>query len=306
MRATQVSRGHNEVMDNQRQRADRLRELHQPSSPLVLINVWDVASAKAVASTGASAIATSSAAMAWMLGGVDGSGTAADGFFDMVGRICEAVAPLPVTVDIESGFGSTPAQVASTVRKVVTAGAVGVNLEDRVLPVGGSGPVLFDISEQQVRLRAARAVAEAVGVPLVLNARTDVFLAQLGEREERTGLAAERARAYRAAGADCVFVPGAREAEAIAALVAAIDGPLNVMAVPGSPPLPELISLGVARVSFGSWPAQAVLGQLQRIAQSVVATGWYTQLEGALSYPSAQMLVSSPVDAPPEPATTVS
>lgn len=294
------------AMDNQRQRADRLRELHQPGSPLVLINVWDVASAKAVASTGVAAIATSSAAMAWALGGLDGSGGATDGFFDMVGRICAAVDPLPVTVDVESGFGSTPAQVAATVRKVVSAGAVGVNLEDRVLPVADGGAALFEIVQQQVRLRAARAAAEALGVPLVLNARTDVFLAEVGEREDRIVLASERAAAYRAAGADCTFVPGVREAEVIAALVGAIDGPLNIIASPGAPPLPELATLGVARVSFGSWPARAVLGQLQRMAQSVVATGWYTQLEGALSYPSSQQLVASASELPPEPAAAAS
>ena len=293
-------------MDNQRSRADRLRSLHQPAAPLVLINVWDVASAKAVASTGATALATSSAAMAWMLGAQDGMEVAADGFFEMVELIAAAVAPLPLTVDIEAGFGSTPAQVAATVRRVVRAGAVGVNIEDRYLPEGGPGPKLFDLSTQQIRLRAARAAADALGIPLVINARTDVYLSEVGDPAERMSLVIERAAAYRAAGADCVFVPGPRDAGVIAALVAGVEGPLNVLAVPGSPPLPELTDLGVARISLGSWPARAMLGLLQRIAHGVVSTGWYTQLEGALSYPASQTLLATDVTAPPPAAADTS
>lgn len=287
---------------DQRDRAETLRALHVKSSPLLLVNVWDVASAKAVASTGAAAIATSSAAMAWMLGGLDGTGRAADGFFDMVGRISAAVAPLPLSVDVEAGFGSTPTQVATTVRKVVSAGAVGINIEDRILPAGGPGPVLHEVTDQQLRIRAARAAAEALGIPLVINARCDVYLAEVGEPAERLELVATRAAAYAAAGADCIFVPGPRDAAQIGTLASRIDAPLNVLAVPGSPALPELASLGVARVSLGSWPARVMLAELQRIATSVATTGWYAQLEGALSYPSSQNLLSS---APSEPSITV-
>ncbi len=290
-------------MDNQRQRADRLRSLHDPSSPLVLINVWDVASAKAVAATGVAAMATSSASMAWCLGGLDGSGTAVDGFFDMVGRISAAVEPLPLTVDIEAGFGSTPTQVAATVRKVAAAGAVGINLEDRRLPAGAGGPALYPIEDQQVRLRAAKAAAEALSVPIVINARVDTYLMDVGEPADRVELTVRRAHAYRAAGAECIFVPGVRDAATIATLAQRIDGPLNVLAVPGSPTVAELAEVGVARISLGSWPAQAALGLLQRIAQGVLTTGTYGSLEGSLSFPQAQVLIATPVT-PPTPAGT--
>lgn len=291
-------------MDNQRQRADRLRSLHDPSSPLLLINVWDVASAKAVAATGVTALATSSASMAWSLGGLDGSGTAVDGFFDMVRRISEAVEPLPLTVDIEAGFGSTPTQVAAAVRKVVAAGAVGINLEDRRLPAGGGGPALHSIEDQQIRLRAAKAAAEALSVPLVLNARIDTYLMDVGEPADRIELTVQRAQAYRAAGADCIFVPGVRDAATIATLAARIDGPMNVLAVPGSPTVAELTEAGVARISLGSWPAQAALGLLQRIAQGVLTTGTYGSLEGSLSFPQAQVLIATPVTSPAGTAAT--
>jgi 2-methylisocitrate lyase-like PEP mutase family enzyme len=258
----------------------------------VLVNAWDVASARAVAASGAAAIATSSGAMNWMLGEPDGTGAAADGFFEMVARISQAVAPLPLTVDVEAGFGSTPAQVAAAVRKVVSAGAVGVNIEDG-RPAGGIGAALFDIEEQQVRLRAARAAADALGIPLVINARIDVFLAEVGEPAGRLQATVERAHAYRTAGADCVFVPAVRDEATIAELAGRIEGPLNVLALPGSPPLGDLARLGVARVSFGSWPARAVLGLVQRIVQSVTTTGGYSQLDGALSYDEAQSLLSA-------------
>ncbi len=288
------------AVTSQNQRAERLRQLHQPAAPLLLVNVWDVASAKAVASTGAPVIATSSAAMAWMLGGQDGSGAAHSGFFEMVAAISAAVAPLPLTVDIEAGFGTTPAQVAATVRKVVLAGAVGINLEDAVLPAG-PGPKLFDIDRQQVRLRAARAAAQALGVALVINARTDVYLAEQGEPAQRPALAIERANAYVAAGADCVFIPGPRDAATLGQLAAGVHGPLNVLAVPGSPAPAELAELGVARISLGSWAARATLGLMQRIAQSVAATGSYGSLEGALSYPASQMLLASESPGPLTP-----
>jgi 2-methylisocitrate lyase-like PEP mutase family enzyme len=279
------------VDDTQRERAERLRSLHRPGSPLVLVNAWDAASARVVASVGAPAVATSSAAMAWALGYRDGEGVPLEGFNEALARIV-AVVDVPVTVDIEAGFGTSPAAVASTVRKVVAAGAVGVNLEDRVLPQPGPKGELHSIPDQQVRIRAARAAAEAMGIPLVINARTDVYLEEIGEPSTRLAHAAERGAAYLAAGADCVFVPGPREAAAIGEVCKAIDGPVNILAVPGTPPVPELANLGAARVSLGSWPSRSVLGLLQRAAQSVYATGFFTQLDGALSYATAQSLLA--------------
>jgi 2-methylisocitrate lyase-like PEP mutase family enzyme len=229
--------------------------------------------------------------MAWALGRRDGEGVPLDGLVEALARIVSVV-DVPVTVDVEAGYGTSPASVASTVRKVVSAGAVGINLEDRVLPPSGSGGELHAIADQQVRIRAARAAAEAMGIPLVINARTDVYLEEVGDPASRLGQAAERGAAYLAAGADCVFVPGPREASVIGEICKAIAGPVNILAVPGTPPVPELANLGAARVSLGSWPARSVLGLLQRAAQSVYATGFFTQLDGALSYATAQSLLA--------------
>lgn len=290
-----------------RSRAETLLALHRPGNPLVLVNVWDAASARMVASAGAAALATSSGAMAWCAGHLDGRGETIAGLHDSVARICAVAGALPVSVDVEAGFGTSPAQVAAAVRRVMEAGAVGINLEDRVLPApgtgtgggSGSGDPLFELAAQQVRIRAARAASDALGVPLVLNARTDVYLEQVGAAEDRFRLATQRAAAYRAAGADCVFVPGVRDAETIGRLVEAIDGPLNVLAVPGTPSVAELGALGVARVSLGSWPFRAVLGTLQRVTQGVLGSGTYNLLDGAISYPSAQTLMAP---GPPPPA----
>lgn len=276
----------------QLKRAELLASLHRPGSPLVLVNAWDAVSARVVASVGAPAVATSSAAMAWALGHRDGEGAPIEGLSEALARIV-AVANVPVTVDIEAGYGTSPASVAATVRKVVNAGAVGINLEDRVLPVAGPQAELHSVVDQQVRIRAARAAAEAMGVPLVINARTDVYLEEIGDPASRLDHVTERAAAYLAAGADCIFVPGPREAGLIGELCRVVSGPLNVLAVPGTPPVTELAKLGVARVSLGSWPARSVLGLLQRAAQSVYATGFFTQLDGALSYPTTQSVMAT-------------
>jgi 2-methylisocitrate lyase-like PEP mutase family enzyme len=286
------------VDETQRERAERLRSLHRPGSPLVLVNAWDAASARVVASVGGPAVATSSGAMAWALGHQDGEGVPIDGLTDTLARIVSVV-DVPVTVDVEAGYGTSPAAVASTVRKVVAAGAVGINLEDRLLPSPGPRGELHPIADQQVRIRAARAAAEAMGIPLVINARTDVYLEEIGEPGGRLDQVAERGAAYLAAGADCVFVPGPREASVIGEVCKAISGPVNILAVPGTPPVPELANLGAARVSLGSWPSRSVLGLLQRAAQSVYATGFFTQLDGALSYATVQGLM-----APAKPLAT--
>lgn len=275
-----------------RHRAESFRRLHQPGSPLVLVNVWDAASARLVVSNGAAAVATSSGAMAWAAGHQDGRGEAIEGIYDSVARICAAVDDVAVTVDIESGFGTTPAQVAGAVRKVVEAGAVGINLEDRVLPASTTAEPLFDLAAQQVRIRAARAAADALGVALVVNARVDVYLAEVGVPQDRFRVAAQRGAAYLSAGADCVFVPGVRDGETIGRLVEAVGGPLNVLAVPGTPTVAELAALGVARVSLGSWPFRAVLGHLQLLTQGVLGSGTYNLLDGAISYPTVQTLMA--------------
>ncbi|HVS44938.1 MAG TPA: isocitrate lyase/phosphoenolpyruvate mutase family protein [Candidatus Dormibacteraeota bacterium] len=271
-------------------RATTLLELHRPGRPLVLVNAWDAGSARVVAAAGAPAIATGSAGVAAFLGRPDGQRLSRDEMLAAVRSVASAV-PLPVTADMEAGYGATPADVAETAGRVLAAGAVGINLED--VDPAGAPDTLVDLDDQLARIRAVRERADHEGVHLVLNARCDVYLARVGDAGARLGTAVERANAYLGAGADCAFIPGVTEAQTIAALVAGIHGPVNVLAAPGSPPVAELAALGVARVSVGSWPARAAITLLSRIAHEVLDNGTYDALGGALSYAEVQRLFAT-------------
>jgi len=271
-------------------RATTLLELHRPGRPLVLVNAWDAGSARVVEAAGAPAVATGSAGVAFALGRPDGERLSRAEMLAVVSSVAAAVA-LPVTADVEAGYGATPADVAETIGMVLAAGAVGVNLED-VDPTGAHD-ALVDLDDQLARIRAAREGAEHEGVHLVVNARCDVYLARIGAAEARLATAIERANAYLAAGADCAFVPAVADAPTIAALVAGIRGPVNVLAAPGSPPVAELAGLGVARISVGSWPARAAITLLSRVAHEVLESGTYDALAGALTYPEVQRLFAT-------------
>jgi len=213
-------------------KAETFRSLHGGGRILVLPNAWDVASARIVEAAGARAIATTSAGVANVLGYTDGERIPRDLMMAAAARIVRSV-DLPVTVDAEAGYGRRPEDAAETARQVIAAGAVGMNLEDGT---GDLSDPLFEVEQQVARIRAVREVA-ANDVPFVLNARVDVFLAAIGEPESRFQEAVRRANAYRDAGADCLFVPGVTDAKVIEELVRAIQGPLNVLAGPGTPPL---------------------------------------------------------------------
>lgn len=257
----------------QRRRAEELLRLHQPGSPVVLINAWDVVSARLVERAGAQAIATSSAGVAWALGYLDGERISRDEMLQVVARIARAVS-VPVTADLETGYGPTPSHVASTVALAIEAGAVGMNLEDGIAsPHEPAGDPLYATAAAVERVSAARAAATARDIPFVINARTDVFLRQAGDPATRLERAIERANAYRAAGADSLFVPGALDREQIRALASEIDGPLNVLALPGGPSMRELAQLGVARISVGGGAARAALATLARGAADAYEHG---------------------------------
>jgi 2-methylisocitrate lyase-like PEP mutase family enzyme len=270
-------------MSDQRSRAELFRSLHVPSDPIVLVNVWDVASARIVEAAGARAVATTSAGVAWSLGAPDGDVLGRELATELVGRVAGAVS-VPVTADIESGFGTTPERVAETVRAVLAAGAVGVNLEDTA-PGGGQG--LREVADQSARLAAARAVADQVGVPLYVNARVDTFLRGAGGLPETL----DRAAAYLRAGADGIFVPGVVDPETVAALVAGIPAPVNILAGPGAPTVPDLAKLGVARVSLGSAVAEAAYAVVRRAAEEAYGSGGYDALAGALDYGAVNELM---------------
>ncbi|MFC0031420.1 isocitrate lyase/phosphoenolpyruvate mutase family protein [Micromonospora chaiyaphumensis] len=225
-------------------RAAALRALHRPGDPLTLPNAWDPGSARAVVAAGFPAVATSSAAVAEALGHTDGEATPVGELFAAVARIAAAV-PVPVTADLERGYGLRPAEL---VERLLAAGAVGCNIED-------SDPrthELSDVAEQAELLAGIRAAAAAAGVDLVLNARVDVHLRAYGPAEGRLIEAVRRARRYLAAGADCVYPILLAGPEEIRALVAEVGAPVNVLARHGAPAPAELAALGVARISYGS------------------------------------------------------
>lgn len=257
----------------QKAKTDAFQALHQ-GKILILPNAWDVASARIVEQAGFSAVATTSAGIAFTLGYPDGQRISREEMLAVVGRVARAV-ELPVTADVEAGYGDRPEDAALTARDVLAAGAVGMNLEDAA---GDPQHPLLDLPLQVERVKAVREL------PIVLNARTDVYLLEVGAPEKRYDEALRRVAAFRDAGADCVFVPGLRDAATIGRLVHDLQCPVNVLAGPGSPPVPELQKLGVARVSVGSAAMRATLGLLRRIAAELNSAGTYATLEDAIPF----------------------
>ena len=236
--------------------ATRLRALHRPGDPLVLPNAWDARSARLVVAAGFPVVATSSAAVAEALGFGDGDSMPPDEAFAAVARIAAAV-PVPVTADLEAGYQLSPDEF---VRRLLDAGAVGCNLEDSDHHGGG---VLVPADEQARRLSAVRAAASAAGVDIVINARIDAFIRQVGDLDAVVAETVRRARLYVEAGADCVFPIHLADEDAIAAVVRDVGAPVNVTARRGAPTIGRLAELGVARVSFGSGMATAAYGALE-------------------------------------------
>jgi 2-methylisocitrate lyase-like PEP mutase family enzyme len=262
-------------------------ELHSGPKILVLPNAWDVASARIFEEAGFPAIGTSSAGVAFSLGYPDGQKIPREEMLAVVRRIAEAV-DVPITADVEAGFGSTPEEVADTAREVIAAGAVGMNLED-----GDEGrpDFLVDLARQKEIIRAVLEVGKGAGISFVLNARTDIFLYGIGPAETRLARAIERLNAYREAGAPSLFAPGVKDKETIAQLARGLAGPLNILATVGTPPAAELQRLGVARVSVGSGPMRATLGFLSRMARQLHDEGAFTLMtEGTIPYADVNRL----------------
>jgi 2-methylisocitrate lyase-like PEP mutase family enzyme len=274
-------------ISEQKKKAQTFRAMHDGREILLFPNIWDVASARIVEESGFGAVATTSAGIAFSLGYPDGQKISREEMLDAVARIARAV-KVPVTADVESGYGSSPEDARRTTLAVIEAGAVGMNLEDA--PGEGGNP-LADLSAQVEKIHEVRDAATSHGVPLVLNARTDVYLLQVGEPSSRYDETVRRLSAYRDAGADCVFAPGVRDAPTISRLVSDLRCPLNILAGPGSPAVSELRALGVARVSLGSGPMRAAMGALRRIADEVKTSGTYGSLADAPSHAEMNQLL---------------
>jgi 2-methylisocitrate lyase-like PEP mutase family enzyme len=259
-------------MPTQVEKAAQLLKLHHGNG-LLLPNAWDVASARLFEEAGFPAIATTSAGIAFALGYADGELISRDEMLEIVGRIAKAV-QVPVTADVEAGYGPNVADVAATMKKVIEVGGVGVNLEDNQ----GRGNPLYSAAEQAERIRAARAAADQTGVNLVINARIDTYLYQIGAAENRMADTLNRAQVYLEAGASTIFVPGVTDAPTVQALVKGIAAPLNILAGPGAPSAPEIFKLGVKRISLGGSMMRATMGLTKAIAEELRDQGTYDAL----------------------------
>ncbi len=271
-----------------KQKAEAFRKMHTEGDVLLLPNVWDVASARIIEEAGFPAIATSSAGVAFAQGFPDGQKISSERMLAVIADIASAV-KVPVTADVEAGYGSRPENAARTARGVIEAGAVGLNFEDAT---GDSAHPLFDLQLQVERIRAIREAAESLGVPLVVNARTDVYLLQVGAAATRYDEALRRMLAFRDVGADCVFVPGLTDKAIIERFVTDLRCPVNVLAVPGSPSVSDLKAAGVRRISLGSGPMRAALGSLRRLAEELKTQGTFSGLQGAPSHAEMNALMN--------------
>lgn len=242
--------------------ARQFHSLHEQNDILILPNAWDAGSAKVIEDAGAQAIATSSAGVAWALGYPDGDVLPPQMLADLTARITNAIS-VPLSVDFEGGYTKNPQKIGENLKPIINAGAVGINIED-----GEGTPDLL-----AKKIENARQAAENLGVKVFINARTDVYLAEIGAPESRVGETLERAARYREAGADGIFVPGLSDASDIKAIASELKMPLNVMAVPDLPPARELKKLGVTRLSSGTGIPQMIWSRVAELANGFLTTG---------------------------------
>jgi len=266
--------------------AERFRGMHHGRSLLLLPNAWDALSARIFAAAGFAAIATTSGGVSWALGHADGEAAPWDEVVSATRRIVRSVA-VPVTADIEAGFGDTPEAVGKSVRDIIDAGAVGVNLEDGT---SGGAAAVRTLADAAERIRAAREAARAAGVPIVINARTDLYLRNVGDPAARFDETVERGKAYLAAGADCVYPITLRDPDTMGRLVKALAAPVNVNVRAGSPSVAELERLGVARASTASQIALMAAATMRDVAERLKATGSFDALNPAMTQADAQRL----------------
>ncbi|MET0749243.1 MAG: isocitrate lyase/phosphoenolpyruvate mutase family protein [Rhizobium sp.] len=253
---------------NQAEKAKAFGALHRKGDPIILYNIWDAGTAKAVTEVGAKALATGSWSVAAAQGYADGEKLPLEALLATARQIT-AANHLPLSVDFEGAYATEPEGAADNVAKLIEAGAVGINFEDRV--VGGSG--LHPVGEQAARIAAIRRMAEAKDIGFFVNARTDLFLAE-GDASRHADLVEEaiaRGRAYAAAGASGLFVPGLMDPTLIEKICSASALPVNVMMMPGVPEVKALARLGVSRVSYGPGPYRAMIASLKDEAAAVFA-----------------------------------
>jgi 2-methylisocitrate lyase-like PEP mutase family enzyme len=249
----------------QAEKAKAFAALHIKGNPLILYNAWDAGSAAAITRAGARAVATSSWAVAATQGFGDGQDIPLDETLAICARVVAAT-ELPVSVDFEGGYAVEPDAVAANIHRLLATGAIGINFEDSVIGTTS----LHDTQAQCARIAAARSAADAAGIALFINARTDVFLPgrSTGSPDDMFSEALERARAYQAAGANGIFVPRLVEETMIERFAAACDLPLNILLTPGAPSPARLRELGVARISHGHFAYVAMIEAVEAAAKA--------------------------------------
>lgn len=261
-------------MPSQAEKAEAFRVMHHGDRLLVLPNAWDVPSARVFEDAGFPAIATSSAALDVSAGYPDGERIPKEELFPIVARIARVLA-VPLSVDLESGFGETTDELTDTIHRLIDAGGVGLNIEDVSHSRGGA---LRPVEDQVERIRTVRRVSDSLGVPLVVNARTDALDLASGNAKARFDEAVRRAKAYAAGGADCLYPMGLVDIESIRGFVRAVDRPVNVMVRKGTPPVAELERAGVKRLSLGPYAMYATMGLLKKAAGELRSRGTYEAL----------------------------
>ena len=268
------------------ERARHLRSLHHAEGMLVLPNAWDVITARVLEECGFAAVGTTSFGIARAHGFRDGDNAAFEVTRAMTGRMAAALS-VPLSADIEAGYGDSPSEITTHARDLIEAGVVGFNIEDGQAQAPSA---LADPALQCEKIASLKEAGRQTGVPVFVNARTDVFWLHTHTGEAAFAEAVRRADSYVRAGADGIFIPGLVDPETIARAVQAVDAPLNILASLRTPKAPILASLGVKRLSLGSGPVRASLGLLRTLGREVLEHGTYGFLEGALPYDEANAL----------------
>ena len=272
----------------QASKAEAFRTLHRGPRLLLMANAWDAITARLFEAEGFAAVATTSGGVSWAVGYPDGEAAPWDEVVGQTARIARAVA-VPVTADIEAGFGETPEAVGRSIGDLIRAGIVGVNLEDGLR--SGSPPIR-SVEDAVARIRAAREAARAAGVPIVINARTDVYIKNIGDEQSRFDEAVARGRAYLAAGADCVYPITLRDPATIGRLVQALKAPVNINVRAGYPSVAELEALGIARVTTATQLTLVALAATRQVAREIKTTGRFDAIDPAIGHPEMQQLMA--------------
>jgi 2-methylisocitrate lyase-like PEP mutase family enzyme len=279
----QIKKDNIMVSSIQKEKAELFLKYHHDKEILVLLNSWDIGSSKLIEACGYKAVATTSMGIAASLGYPDCEVIQLPEMIEVITGIINAV-EVPVTVDIEAGYGNNLNEIIDSAKKIIATGIVGINIEDSI----DLNPVLIDEMEFCERISAIRALSDSMDFHLVINARTDSFYTSTGSTQEKLSESIRRGNKYREAGADCIFVQPVWEKETIATLVKEINAPINILSNPTigagvTPSISELQDFGVARVSLGSGLMKATLALIKKVANELSEKGTYNILLDTLT-----------------------